>query len=195
MTTTFLTGERVILRGLTMQDLDGPYVSWLNDAEVCAHNSHHIYPYSREQGADYIKGTQGSRSALVLAVVLKETDEHIGNMTLQNINSISQNAEFAVLMGVKEHWGKGLAKEAAFLISHHGFTELNLHRIYCGTNETNIGMQKLAEYLGMKLEGRSREAQYKAGRYNDVLHYGVLREEFYLKFASAQIEQAASLGK
>ena len=45
-TKPFLSGEQVTLRPLEEKDLAGPYVSWLNDPEVCEHNSHHVFPYS-----------------------------------------------------------------------------------------------------------------------------------------------------
>ena len=182
---TFLSGKTVNLRGLLLSDLEGPYVSWLNDAEVCRYNSHHVFPYSREQAEDYIKSVYAGKTILALAIVLKESGEHIGNIALQNIHPLARSAEFAILVGAKDQWGKGFAKEAAKLICRHGFNELNLHRIYCGTNAENNGMQKLASYLGMQLEGRSREAQFKDGRFVDVLHYGLLRSEFVLKFRSA----------
>ncbi|MFX7060092.1 hypothetical protein ABTI24_18850, partial [Acinetobacter baumannii] len=73
---TFLQGESVLLRGLTVDDLNGPHVSWLNNPDVCQFNSHHNFPYSPEQAASYIEATRGNRSVLVLAVVLKETGDH-----------------------------------------------------------------------------------------------------------------------
>ena len=39
----FLTSDRLYLRALADTDLEGPYVEWLNDAEVCRHNSHHVF--------------------------------------------------------------------------------------------------------------------------------------------------------
>ena len=38
----------------------------------------------------------------------------------------------------------------------HGFEQLNLHRIYCGTSVKNIAMQKLAAALGFVQEGIRR---------------------------------------
>lgn len=183
----FLTGERIYLRGLLESDLDGHYVSWLNDAEVCQYNSHHQFPYSRQSAADYIKSMDGNRSALVLAICLIQGDLHIGNISLQAMNPVSRQAEFAILMGDKRHWGQGYSKEAAYLICKHGFEALNLNRIHCGTSEENVPMQRLAGFMGMKEEGRRRQAHYKNGQYVDLLEYGVLRCEFETKF-SGEVE-------
>lgn len=60
----------------------------------------------------------------------------------------------------------------------HGFRAMNLNRIACGTQLDNDGMRKLAQSLGMKEEGRRRQAQFKHGRYIDVVEFGLLRDEF-----------------
>ena len=191
MTDAFLNGETVYLRPLRESDADGPYVSWLNDPDVCRFNSHRVFPYTRPAALDYIRGTLGNRQNLVLAVCLKENDRHIGNMSLSNIENQSSHAEYAVMMGEKDCWGKGYAKEAARLLLAHGFNALNLHRIYCGTSDENEAMQKLALYLGMQEEGRQREAHFKNGRYHDILLYGVLRQEFQARFPERLLNESA----
>lgn len=179
MTKPFLEGKIINLRPLTLADADGNYLNWLNDGEVCKYNSHHAYPYGRELAIKYVEDKQASKQDLVLAIVTKtKRPKHIGNIALQNIDYISRSAEYAIIIGEKEYWGKGIAKEASLLILRHGFKALNLHRIYCGTSAKNIGMQKLASSLGMKKEGRRKEALYKSGEYADIIEYGLLRKNF-----------------
>lgn len=173
----FIEGTTVDLRPLLRQDIEGEYINWLNDAEVNAHNGHHVYPYNRELALQYIAGTADQRENLVLAVVTK-AGLHIGNVSLQNIDPIHRSAEFAILLGDKNYWGRGIGEEVARLILHHGFTVLNLHRIYCGTIASNEAMQKLAQKLGMREEGRRRESFFKEGSYIDVVEYGLLEKEF-----------------
>lgn len=102
----------------------------------------------------------------------------MGVISLQKIDWVNRSAELAILIGGKDQ-GKGIGKKSCTLICLHGFDQMNLHRIYLGTHQENIGMQKVAEAIGMTLEGRTRQAFYKHGQYADVLHYGVLKEEFY----------------
>jgi [ribosomal protein S5]-alanine N-acetyltransferase len=176
--TAFLEGERLYLRALQESDADGPYVGWLNDEAACQGNSHHVYPFSRGQALDYIRECGTGGGDLVLAIVLKAGDAHIGNIALQRINWIHRTAQFAILLGDRAQWGQGYGTEAARLIVRHGFTALNLNRIECGTYENNVGMRKLAAALAMKEEGARRQAVWKDGRYLDVLQFGVLRHEF-----------------
>lgn len=177
----FIEGEKIYLRPLASDDINDNYISWLNDSEVCEYNSHHIFPYNKHKAEEYLKSISLSKDMLVLAMISKEGEKHIGNISLQHIDLLNNSAEFAILLGDKNYWGKGIAKEASLLIAKHGFLELNLHRIYCGTAAKNIAMQKLAEFIGMTIEGRRKDAQLKSGKYNDIVEYGVLREDFFKK--------------
>lgn len=174
----FLTGENIYLRPLQESDAESDYPGWLNDAEVCAGNSHHVFPNTRKATLEYIDSVSGSKTCIVLAIVEKNTNVHVGNVSLQNINLISRSAEFAILLGNRSVWGKGYGAEALRLLIQHGFSELNLYRIYCGTFENNYGMQKLAGKLGMTQVGRLRKAVYKNGKYMDVFLYDLLQSEF-----------------
>jgi ribosomal-protein-alanine N-acetyltransferase len=178
MIVNFLEGERIFLRALTKQDLNESYLQWLNDEEVCRGNSHAVFPNTEEKMLRFFESQQNQMNQVVLAIIHKEDQKHIGNVSLQNINWISRNAEFAIVMGEKDYWGKGFGEEAALLITRYGFERLNLHRIYCGTFSTNESMKKLAAKLSMKQEGIRREAVFKNGNYLDLYEYGVLKTEF-----------------
>jgi RimJ/RimL family protein N-acetyltransferase len=178
----FLIGKEMYLRPLVEGDSEGPYPRWFNDAEVCRGNTHHIFPYTAEDGRAYIQQANRGRHHLILAIVRREDNVHIGNIALDSIDYINRTAELTIVIGDKTCWGKGYGKEAARLICDHGFLVLNLNRIACGTFEDNVAMRKLAECLGMIEEGRRRQAVYKLGRYTDVVEYGVLRNEYVARF-------------
>jgi len=175
----FLLGERIYLRALVDEDANENYPLWFNDEEVCAGNSHHVYPYSRDEARQYIRNVNADRSQLVLAICLQDIgNKHIGNVALQNIHPVYRSAEFAIVIGDKECWNKGYGKEAAALMIDHGFGTLNLHRVTCGTFETNIGMMVIALWLGMKQEGVRRDAAFKDGKYLPVIEFGMVRNEW-----------------
>lgn len=174
----FLIGERLYLRPLTEADLDGGYLGWFNDAEVCAGNSHHVLPYTRELALEYIRQSARTRDELVLAMVLRDNDRHIGNIALQKIHPLSRSADLSIVIGEKTAWGQGLGLEAGRLLCTHAFLELNLNRIACATYENNTAMMRLAASLGMQEEGRRRQAAFKSGRYLDIIEFGVLGSEY-----------------
>ena len=174
----FLQGPRLYLSPLEETDLAGPYPAWLNDELACKGNSHHVYPYPVAKAADFLRSISQTSEELVLAIVLNESDKHIGNVALSRIHPVYRTAEFAILLGDTEEWGKGYGREAASLLVGHAFSALNLRRIACGTFATNAAMCALALALGMRQEGVRRQAAYKDGAYVDVVEFGVLRQEF-----------------
>jgi [ribosomal protein S5]-alanine N-acetyltransferase len=174
---TFLAGEVVALRPLVESDADGPYPGWLNDAEVCRHNSHHVFPYTPEQAREWIRSIP-SRGELVLAVTLRGEQTHVGNVSLQAIDRVARSAELAILLGERSAWGRGVGLESAKLVVAHGFEAMNLHRISCATTVDNVAMRRIAERLGMQQEGVRREAAFNEGRYVDVIEYGLLAADY-----------------
>jgi RimJ/RimL family protein N-acetyltransferase len=183
MNGNFLRGKQVILRPLEERDITLRYCGWLNDEEVCRYNSHAIFPNNESRVRDYVRWSQETRDAVVLAIVWAEDGVHIGNIALLDLDWISRSASFAILIGEKDYWHRGGGADAGSVFVQYAFERLNLNRVYCGTAEDNFGMQGLAGRLGMKLEGRRRQAAYKLGRFVDILEYGVLREEFMARAA------------
>lgn len=177
MTNVFIEGKQIYLRALNENDLNSNYINWFNDEEVCKYNGHHRFVNTKEKTIKYIESVNSSTTNLVLAICTKDKNIHIGNVSIQNINYIDSNGEFAIIMGEKDFHGKGLAFESASLIINHAFHSLNLHRIYCGTSNENIPMQKLANKLGMKQEGYLEESMYKNGKYVDILLYGLINNQ------------------
>ena len=174
---TFLTGARIALRPLGAADVDGPYPGWFNDAEVCRHNSHGAFPYTRAEALAWVDALRGRRDALVLAIDLPELG-HVGNVSLQNIDPVGRSAELAIVLGERAAWGRGIGAEAAGLIVAHGFSALNLHRVACGTAAGNVAMRRIAEGLGMRQEGVRRAAVWSDGGYHDIVEYGLLAAEW-----------------
>ncbi|GJL54499.1 MAG: N-acetyltransferase [Nitrospirales bacterium] len=177
MNTPFLVGKTVYLRALTEEDISGNWKNWFNDSEVCRFNTHFRFPNSEKKMHDYLESLSKAFNELVLAIIMREGDEHVGNISLQRIDWINRSAELAMVLGEKKYWGKGIGFESAQLVVRHGLEELNLNRISCGTSVENLAMQKIAIKLGMKEEGRRRKVLYRAGKYHDYFDYALVREE------------------
>jgi ribosomal-protein-alanine N-acetyltransferase len=178
MNAEFLPGQNIYLRPLGEQDLGPRYLGWLNDEEVCRYNSHAIFPNTESRMRDYLRWAQETREAVILAIIWRETQTHIGNISLLDIEWIGRSANFAILIGDTDYWQKGVGSDAGLILVRYAFERLNLHRVYCATSADNLGMQGLARRLGMRMEGTRRQAAYKMGRYLDIVEFGVLRPEF-----------------
>ena len=181
MTNPFLIGKNIYLRGLNVEDAQGDYPSWLNDEEICQYSEHHVFPYTKAQAIQYIEQLPSQKDRIMLAIVDKQSNTHIGNITLLAISSLHLSAEFSILIGNKNYHGKGLSREATLLMLEHGFNTMNLHRICCGTMASNTAMQHLALSVGMVQEGIFRDEVYKEGTYHNTIRFSILKDEFNAK--------------
>ncbi len=163
---------------LSDYELSGNYPSWFSDEEVNQHNSHWSRPSVYKQVNQFVESLVNDSSKLVFAVYAIEDKVHIGNISLQSIDHLNQSAEIAFLFGEKQYWGKGYATASALLTIEHGLKHLNLNRIYLGCLKNNIAMTKLAKKLGFVQEGSRRQAIFNSGKYQDILEYGMLKNEF-----------------
>lgn len=177
MKEAFFVGEKVYLRPLNELDAEGNYPCWFNDPEVCKYNRHARFPNTKEKTLEYIKSIKDSLTELVLAIVDKKDNKHVGNVSLSRINYIDSNAELSIIIGEKDYWKGGRGKESCGFMINYGFNTLNLHRIYSGTHEDNSGFRKLAESLGMKEEGRFTEDLFKNGKYSNTIWYYILNAD------------------
>ena len=74
-------------------------------------------------------------------------------------------------------WGRGYAVEAVAALLEFGFGELKLHRIWADCDPRNAASCRLAEKLGMRLEGRLRENYWLKGEWCDTAVYAILAHE------------------
>lgn len=74
--------------------------------------------------------------------------------------------------------GRGYGAEAQRLATDLLFRYTLVNRVEASTDITNVAEQKVLEKLGFTREGVNRGSQYRAGKFNDMVMYSVLREEW-----------------
>jgi len=180
-----IIGERIRFRGAERDDLP-TFVSWINDPEVQQGIS--IYrPFSQAEEDGWF-GNMLSRPAdeHVLAIEVRQEANQggqevwklIGSCGFSGIDWRNRSAEFGINIGEKSYWNKGYGTEAVRLLVKHGFKTLNLHRIYLRVFETNPRAIRAYEKAGFTLEGRQRQAEFRDGKYIDMLVMSILEDEF-----------------
>jgi len=148
-----------------------------NDREIGALLEGFSTGYTR---ADLTSWVDFHRSAKDEAffVICDASDTAVGHVALYKINPRIGHAEFAILLGDKSTWGKGLGTACTRFMVEYGFDELNLRRVYLEVLETNPRAQHIYEKLGFVVEGRLRKHQFKDGKHLDVIVMGVLEDEY-----------------
>ena len=102
----------------------------------------------------------------------------IGYVDLGEINPLEQRAAFAIAIGNRAYWGKGYGLEAGHKMLRHGFEERGLERITARVHASNVPPIGLLERLGFAREGVLRQHETYRGEKQDLLLYGMLKEEF-----------------
>jgi RimJ/RimL family protein N-acetyltransferase len=77
-----------------------------------------------------------------------------------------------------DHWGRGIAAEAARLLLGIGFAEMNLHRMFATCLPENPASGRVLEKIGMRKEGCQRKSLKIHGVWRDCFLYAILREEW-----------------
>jgi RimJ/RimL family protein N-acetyltransferase len=93
-----------------------------------------------------------------------------------------RKAEIGYGLGIA-HRGRGYATEAARALIDICFTKLGLHRVQAIASSGNPASVRVLERLGMKPEGRLREANMRDGKWCDLLYFGMLEDEWQSKQA------------
>lgn len=78
----------------------------------------------------------------------------------------------------REHWGRGLMREAAKLLLDQLFSKTRAVRVYAPILADNKQSRRFAEKLGLQLEGVLRSTRERYGQRKDEAIYALLRDEW-----------------
>jgi ribosomal-protein-alanine N-acetyltransferase len=173
-----LNTERLKLRPFTSEDA-GDVKQLAGDRDVASTTLLIPHPYPDGAAENWIRSQADlfqKRRNVVFAITRVEDQQLVGAIGLV-IQSIHNRGELGYWVG-KPFWGQGHCTEAAQAVLAFGFKELELNRIYAHHMQRNPASGRVMEKLGMRYEGLMRQHFKKWDQYEDMLAYGLLREEF-----------------
>ena len=174
----FLMGQKVYLRPLEMADVTGPYLTWLNDYEVTRFMETGVFPTTAEGLQKYVETVADSPTNIMLAIMEKKSNQHVGNIKLGSIQWIHRRADLGIMIGEKSVWGKGYGKEAMELVLEFGFKRLQLNKIFLGVFADHHPAVESYQKLGFVIEGTLKEHLFRDGQFRDEFLMGVLRSDY-----------------
>jgi ribosomal-protein-alanine N-acetyltransferase len=169
--------SRLRLTPVLEEDCSEEYLSWLNDEEVNLYLESGLQRHTMKELLDFVKGYQVNRNAVFLAIRIAESNLHIGNIKLDKINYVHLTCEYGIMMGKKDQWGKGYAKEASHAIIDYAFHRLGMRKVNLGVIDANIAAVRLYEQMGFEVEGILKENFYdrKDGCFRNELRMALFR--------------------
>lgn len=172
-----LNTDRLILEPLSLKHATERYVNWLNDPEV--------YKYLDTRGEQTIDSVrefinhQINNKIYIWAIIDKSLNVHIGNIKIDPINDVHKYGEYGILIGDKDYWGKGFAREASKEVLDYFFTNKNyLRKINLGVVENNVEAINLYKNLGFKQEGYLHRHLIYDELEVDVIRMAIFRDIF-----------------
>lgn len=170
-----LQGERIYLRTLSPEDVNGTYLRWMTDQTTNRFLESRFAKHSLESLREYIVDKLNDTSNAFFAIVLKNEDRHIGNIKIGPIDAHHRLADIGILIGEKDCWGRGYASEAISLLVTYAFVTLNLHKVTAGCYAPNKGAIKAFEKAGFVQEGLRKAHCLYEGTYVDDVLLGLIR--------------------
>ena len=143
----------------TTLNIPHPYGEGMAEAWIATHPE----KYEKGEGATFaiVRRADG---ALLGAIGIHPREAH-------------SRAEIGYWIG-EPYWGQGIATEAARAVVDYGFGTLGLNRIYAFHFGRNPASGRVMQKLGMRHEGVLRRHIRKGEQYEDLVTYGILREEW-----------------
>jgi ribosomal-protein-alanine N-acetyltransferase len=173
-----LETERLLLRPFHLSD--AKEVRHLAGDRSIADTTINIpHPYEDGMAEEWIS-THGPKfekgAAADFAIVLRDSGHLVGTISLQ-IERRFDHAELGYWVG-KPYWSRGYCTEAAREILRYGFEDLKLNRIFACYFSRNPASGRIMEKLAMRHEGIARGHVKKWDKYEDLVMYAILKDQW-----------------
>lgn len=175
-----IRGELVNLRAI--ERTDAPEVwHWFNDSNLMRHWGMSDAVTSLSAVQTRIEGwlDEESRHGHPVAFIIEDLEStKLGMLIFGDYRADAHSMSLSLLIGHRDHWGKGLGTDTLRTAIEVCFSSWALHRLWLHVEAFNERAQRLYERCGFKHEGTLRDASYFDGAYRDVEVYGLLATDY-----------------
>lgn len=179
--------ERLLLRPLTPADVDAVH-AYQSREDVCRYVPYS--PRSRAEVAERLADPERNRAvldaegqALTLAVVLRATDELVGDVMLFWHSAEHRGGEIGYVLNPAHH-GHGYATEACRALLALAFDGLGLHRVIARIEARNEASARVLRRLGMRQEAVLVENEWFKDEWSTEIDFALLASEWRAASAS-----------
>lgn len=141
---------RVFLRRLTPADVGDRYLEWFCDELVVAFLD--ARNLTREDVVRYIRDGEQLRTHYMYGIFDRDNRRHIGNVKVGPIQWNHLISGLPCVIGERDYWGKGIAREAIRLGSRIAFNLHGMRKLSGGIPSGNIGSIKAYTGAGWVIE-------------------------------------------
>jgi [ribosomal protein S5]-alanine N-acetyltransferase len=149
------------------------YLGWLNDPVVTRFSNQRFRRHTVDSAREYLDSFRGTSNRFI-AIRVGADGRMIGTMTVY-LAAQHGTADLGLLIGDRAVWGRGYGLEAWSGLMSQLLGE-GLRKITAGTVRPNVGMQRIMERSGMRLEAVRARQELVEGEEVDVLYYARFRD-------------------
>lgn len=179
-----LVGDRVVLRRHVPTNL-AAFMRWYADPEVSRLTRYQEGPMARPEIERFFHARVLGPESLAMAIHERATDRLLGTCAFSQLDGENGSALFHITIGEKDAWGRGFGTEATRLMVEHAFERLRLHRLGLSVFAFNERAIRAYRRAGFVIEGRSREAIRRDGRWWDEVEMSILDSDWRAQQAAA----------
>jgi len=176
-TQTLIQGEKVQLRPFKQSDLP-QVIAWRNDPEIRDGVLWPTEPFGLIEADRWLAAILDptDHTRVTLAIDERETKRLVGQTNLSRIDRISKTAYFGIVLGERDCWGKGLARETLSLIIAHA-KAIKIRKLLLEVVEYNVRAIELYKKFGFQTEGILREQTVRNGEVHDLILMALFLEK------------------
>lgn len=167
--------DGLIIRILEKRDLEAAR-NLHNDDSVLLQLTDIKHISESEQDSWY-ESVSRSRMSRRYSILLEETGDFVGLFRLDRLDLQNRSAMVGLDI-VQIYRGRGYAQIVYQYFLDYLFRQMGLNRLVLVTLETNQPANELYRSIGFVEEGRARQAIWRDGGFFDLIHFGLLREEY-----------------
>ena len=164
-----LSTDLVSLRLFTLDDINEQYIGWLNDKEVVKYSNQKFIKHTKESCINFFDSFKNSQS-LFFAIENKLSSDVIGTLTI-HCNHFHNTADVGILLGNKEYWGKGYAKQAWCSVVDLLSNVIHIRKVTAGTLACNLSMIGLMKASNMTFDCMRSGQELVDGQPMDIVYY------------------------
>lgn len=168
---------RVYLRALEVNDHLKIH-QWRNQEDIRQNFSSIPLFTSTINEQNWVEARITDKNSVSCAICIKETDEFIGCIFLNEIDYHNRIGHIPVFIGEMKYRGQGFATDARILMLKYAFFDRGLERIWAKVIEGNAAAVRMLEKSGFQKEGLLRKSCFRNGHFVNEIYLGVLKEDF-----------------
>jgi RimJ/RimL family protein N-acetyltransferase len=177
---TMIEGSTINLRAIEEDDAV-LFHHWINDPEVTRFLGANAFPaLSMAQEQAWIQSLRDEKGHKHYTITLKDSTP-IGNCELRKFDWTARSCEVGIMIGEKQHWGKGYGGDAMALLLRIAFDGLNMHKVWLTCAAYNERGLRAYRRIGFQEEGRLRDDRFIDGQYHDTIMMSILEDEWRAK--------------